>query len=104
MVGKINKTANLIDVAAPNNCNIYNKRLQKIRAYTNMSGEIKILWNLSKVQISLIIIGAMRMFLGKFDDGISKLGLMNRKFRVEEAQNISLLGAAHIIRSFLQIV
>ena len=29
---------------------------------------------------------------------------MNRKFRVEEAQNIYLLGAAHIIRSFLQIV
>ena len=103
MVDKINKTANLIDVAAPNNCNIYNKRLQKIRAYTNMSGEIKILWNLSRVQISLIIIGAMRMFLGKFDDGISKLGLTKHKFRAKEAQKIVLLGTAHIFRRVLQI-
>ena len=29
---------------------------------------------------------------------------MNYKFRVEEAQKIALLGTAHIIRSFLQIV
>ena len=41
---KINKTANLIAVAVPNDYNICNKRLQKIRAYTNLSGEIKTLF------------------------------------------------------------
>ena len=69
-----------------------------------MSGEIKTLWNLNKVQITPAIVGAMGTFYKKFDHDISKLGLMKYKFRVEEAQKIALLGTAHIIRSFLQIV
>ena len=104
VLDKINKTANLIEVAVPNDYNICNKRLQKIRAYTNLSGEIKTLWNLNKVQITPVIVGAMGTFYKKFDDDISKLGLMNHKFQVEESQKISLLGTAHIVRSFLQIV
>ena len=80
MVDKINKTANLIEVAVPNDYNICNKRLQKIRAYTNLSGEIKTLWNLNKVQITPVIVGAMGTFYKRFDDVISKLGLMNHKF------------------------
>ena len=75
-----------------------------IRAYTNLPGEIKTLWNLNKVQITLLIVGAMGTFYKKFDDDISKLGLMNYKFRVEEAQKIALLGTAHNLRSCLQIV
>ena len=78
--------------------------ISAIRAYRNLSGEIKTLWNLNKVQITLVIVGAMGTFYKKFDDDISKLGLMNHKFRVEESQKTSLLGTAHIVRSFLQIV
>ena len=40
VLNKINKTANLIEVAIPNDYNICNKRIQKIRAYTNLSSEI----------------------------------------------------------------
>ena len=47
---------------------------------------------------------AMETFYKKFDDDLSKLGLMNHKFRVEEAQKIALLGTAHMVKSFLQIV
>ena len=104
VVDKINKTANLIEVAVPNDYNICNKRLQKIRAYTNLSGEIKTLWNLNKVQITPVIVGAMGTFYNKLDDNISNFGLVNHKFRVQKAQKIALLGNAHIIRSFLQIV
>ena len=78
--------------------------ISAIRAYTNLSGEIKTLWNLNKVQITLVIVGAMGTFYKKNDDDISKLALMNQKFRVEEAQNIALLDTAHVVRSFLQIV
>ena len=59
VVDKINKTAKLIEVAVPNDYNICNKRLQKVRAYTNLSGEIETLWNLNKVQITPVIVGAM---------------------------------------------
>ena len=59
---------------------------------------------MNKVQITPVIVRAMGTFYEKFDDDISKPGLMNHIFRVEEAQKIALLGTAHIVRSFLQIV
>ena len=104
VVDKVNKRANLIEVAVPNDYNICNKRLPKIQAYKNLSGKIKTLWNLNKVQITPVIVDATGTFFKKIDDDISKLGLMNHKFREEEAQKIALLGTAHIVRSFLQIV
>ena len=70
VVDKINKTANLTEVAVSNDYNICNKRLQKIRAYANLSGGIKTLWNLNKVQITLVIVGAIGTFYKKFDDDI----------------------------------
>ena len=84
VVHKINKTTNLTEVAFPNDYNICNKRLQKIESYTNLSGEIKTLWNLNKVQINPVIVSALGMFYKKIDDDISKRGLMNLKFRVKE--------------------
>ena len=56
------------------------------------------------MQITQVIVGAMATFYKKCDDDISKLDLMNRKFRVEEAQKIALLGTIHSFRSFLQIL
>ena len=47
---------------------------------------------------------AMETFYKKFNDDISKLGLTTHKCRVEEAQKIVLLGTAHIVGTFLQIV
>ena len=96
MIDKINKTANLIEIAVPNDYNICNKRFQKIRAYTNLSGETKALQNLNKMQITPIIVGTMGTFYDKFDDDISKPSLTNQKFRAKEAQKISLLVTAHI--------
>ena len=56
------------------------------------------------MKITPIIVGTMGTFNKKFDDDISKLGLINHKFGVEEAQKIALLGTAQFVRSFLQIV
>ena len=104
VVNKINKTANLIEFASPNDYNVCNKCLPKIRTYTILSGEINTLWNLNKVQITPVIVSAMGTFYKRFDDDISKLGLMKHKFRVEEAQKTALLGIAPVVRRFLQIV
>ena len=88
VVDNINKTANMIEIAVLNDYSICNERLQKIQAYANLSGEIKTLWNLNKVQTTPIIFGAIGTFYNKFDNDISKLGLMNHKFRVEEAKRL----------------
>ena len=97
---KINKTANLIEVAVPNDYNICNKLLQKIQAHADLCGKIKTIWNLNKVHITSIMVGAVGKFYNKFDDDISKLGLTNHRFQAKEAEKIALLGTAHIVRSF----
>ena len=48
--------------------------------------------NFNKAQLTPAVVGAMGKFCLKFDDAISKRGLMNHRFRVEEAQKIALLG------------
>ena len=103
MIDKDRNEANIIDVAVPNDYRIAQKRLEKIRNYTTLAGEIKTLWKLSKVTITPIIIGAMGTMYKQFDDDIEKLGLTNNKFSKTEGQKITLLGTAHIVRSFLQI-
>ena len=103
VVDKATNTANIIDVAIPNDYNITRKRLDKIRAYTDLAVEIKTLWNLQKVNIIPVIIGATGTFYKNFEKDIEKLCLKNNKFDMRETQKITLLGTAHIVRSFLQI-
>jgi len=43
-------------------------------------------------------------FYNDFDDDMKKLDLQKTKFDKYHAQKIALLGTAHIVRSFLQIV
>ena len=103
MINKNKNEANIIDIAIPNDYNIAQKRLEKIRNYTNLSIEIKTLWKLLKVKITPIIIGAMGTMFKEFNKDIEKLELINNKFDKFEGQKIALLGTAHIVRSFLQI-
>jgi len=104
VVDKTNNEANIIDVAIPNDYRIAQKRLEKIRNYTDLSTEIKTLWRLSRVRITPIIIGAMGSMFNQFDRDVEKLNLEKHKFDKFEAQKIALLGTAHIVRSFSQIV
>ena len=104
VIDKVNKTANIIDVAIPIDYRIAQKRLEKLRKYSDLSTEIKTLWRLSKVQITPIIVGAMGCMFKSFDKDIEKLNLERHKFDKFEAQKIALLGTAHIVRAFSQIV
>ena len=103
MVDKIKKEAIIIDVAIPNDMNIARKRLEKLQNYTDLSVEIKTLWRLSKVDIVPVIIGAAGMIHSHLDQDIDKLRLIENKFSIQHAQKITLLGTAHIVRSFLNI-
>ena len=100
---KAKNTAYIIDVAIPNDNNISRKRLDKIRAYTDLAVEVKTLWGLSNVEIVPIIVGATGAIYNGFDKDIKKLNLERVKFDKFQTQNIALLGTAHIVRGFLQI-
>ena len=102
VLDKRTNTANIIDVAIPNDYSIARKRLEKLRAYADLSVEIKTLWKLTKVTITPIVIGASGTFYKGFDDDSKKLNLLQNSFDKRQAQKITLLGTAHVVRSFLQ--
>ena len=102
LVDKRSMTAYLIDIAVPNDIYIAERRLDKIRNYTNLANEIKTLWQLRKVDIIPIVIGATGMFYHGLDDDLKKLDI-EKEFNKSWAQKIVLLGTAHIVRAFLQI-
>lgn len=103
IVDKKSNEATIIDVAIPNDNNLARKRLDKLRAYTDLSVEIKSLWNLTKVTIVPVIIGAMGTFYSHFKTDVEKIPFENLKLEQYEMQKIALLGTAHVVRSFLQI-
>ena len=65
--------ATINDVDIPNDHNLAQKRLDKLRAYTDLSVEIKSLWNRTKVTIVPVIIGAMGEFYSHFKTDIEKI-------------------------------
>jgi len=77
--------------------------MEKLRNYTDLAVEIKSLWNLDRVKIVPIIIGATGIIHKGLNDDVEKLGLNDNKFDMREAQKITLLGTAHIVRSFFNI-
>ena len=104
VINKTNNKALIIDVAVPNDNNVCRKRLNKIRAYSNLAVEIKTLWRLTKVDIVPVVVGATGVMHSGFDNDIEKLDLKRMKFDKFQAQKITLLGISHIVRSFSQIV
>ena len=60
------------------------------------------MWNLRKVDIVPIVIGASGMFYNEFDNDLKKLGI-HKEFDKAWAQKIVILGTCHIVRAFLQI-
>ena len=103
IIDKVKNEATIIDVAIPNDQNLARKRLDKLRAYTDLAVEIKTLWNLTNVTIVPMIIGAMGSFHNGFQLEIEKIPLGGKTLQQYEMQKITLLGTAHIVRSFLQI-
>ncbi|XP_066932175.1 uncharacterized protein [Clytia hemisphaerica] len=102
-LNKQTKEALIIDIAIPSNYNIPRKRIEKIRNYTDLAVELKTLWNLNKVKIVPIIIGATGVIHKGLSDDIGNLGLTQNKFNISEAQKITLLGTAHVVRSFFTL-
>ena len=55
------------------------------------------------MKIVPIVIGATGVIHKNLESDVEKLKLKNNKFNIREAQKITLLGTAHIVRSFLNI-
>ena len=102
VVHKETRTATIIDIAVPNDTNIATTRMEKIRRYIDLAVEIKTLWELRKVDVVPIVIGATGMIHNGFNEDLQKIGI-HHEFDKRLAQKIVLLATARIVRGFLQI-
>ena len=92
--------ATIIDVAVANDHNLAQKRLDKLRAYTDLSVEIKSLWNLTKVTIVPVIIGAIGTLYSHFKTDIQKIPFENLELEQYEMQKIALYLEKHYCEKF----
>ena len=90
----------IIDVAVPACTNVVVKTADKLCKYKDLEIEIQKMWNLTKVRMIPIIVGALGTSLnglGKYASQISK------NIDPQIIQKTALLGSAHILRNVLAI-
>ena len=100
IIEKRSRKAHIIDVAVPNDNNIARKHETKIRDYTDLSIEIKRLWDLENVTITPIIVGATGVIHERFKIANENLGI---NINISEVQKIAILGTVNITRAFFSL-
>ena len=55
-MNKKDKTALLIDIAAPRDDDIVDKQIEKVETYENLAVELKALWQLNEIKIVPIVV------------------------------------------------
>ena len=75
MVDKKAKSCIFIDVATPGDCRICEKEIEKIEKYQNFKRELKRLCSLKKVEVVLVIVGALGCISKGFSGWMDTLGI-----------------------------
>ena len=90
----------MIDIAVPVDVRVEEKEEEKVEKYQDLKREIGRSWNLKKVEVVPVVIGALGSVTKEFDGWIEKLGTT---FNVGVVQKTALLGTARILRKVLEM-
>ena len=102
IVNKMEKTAidiDIIDIAVPRDKRIIDKEKQNIEKYQNLKREIQRLWNLKKIDVIPVVLGALGSVTKIFEKYVDKIGI---KIDLYIVQKTTLLGTARILRKMLE--
>ena len=94
VVDKVKKEAMIIDLAIPGDTRVCDKERKKIEEYSLLKDEIARLWQMKKVVVIPIVVGALRAITTMFEKYIKSLGT---EIRIEHVQKSALLGTGRII-------
>ena len=100
LVRKKTKEATIIDIAVPGDTRIVDREQEKILKYQDLKREIKKVWQLRKVQVVPIVVGALGAVTSNFQKHLDSVSC---KLKVSNIQKTTLLGSAHILRKVLEI-
>ena len=100
VIDKKERKGLIIDIAVPADVRVEEKEREKVEKYQDLKREIGRLWNLKKVEVVPVVIGAPGSVTKEFDRWIEKLGIT---FNVGVVQKTALLGTARILRKVLEM-
>ncbi|XP_063687998.1 uncharacterized protein LOC134821231 [Bolinopsis microptera] len=100
LVDKVTNAATIIDVAVPGDTRILDREQEKILKYQDLKREIKKNWNLRKVTIVPVVIGALGTITINFR---KHLDAVHCNLSISNLQKTALLGSARILRMVLDI-
>ena len=79
---------------------VHEKEREKVEKYQNLRREFGRLWQLRKVHVLPVVVGALGSVTKEFDRWIEKLGM---PVDVGAVQKTALLGASRILRIVLEM-
>ena len=100
VIDKKERKGLIIDIAVPADVRVEEKEREKVEKYQDLKREIGRLWNLKKVEVVPVVIGALGSVTKEFDRWIEKLGIT---FNVGVVQKTALLGTERILRKVLEM-
>jgi len=99
LVDKANRTAVIVDVAVPGDSRVKAKEEEKKDKYQDLAIEIQRLWELRKVKVLPIVVGALGAITSDLSKNLQALKI--NEVSLEQLQRTALLGTAHILRRYL---
>jgi len=101
VVNKKLKEAWLVDVAVPGDARVANKELEKQVKYRDLAIEVQRLWELKKVKVIPIVVGALGAVPKALKKHLKEMKVDDVK--VEHLQKTAILGTAFILRRYLGV-
>ena len=100
IIDKKEKSCIIVDVAVPADVRVHEKEREKVEKYQDLRRETGRLWQLRKVHVVPVVVGALGSVTKEFDRWMEKLGV---PVDVGAVQKTALLGTARILRMVLEM-
>ena len=100
LVNKQAKEAIIVDVAVPKDRLVADREAEKIQKYQELRRELARIWNLRKVTVVPIVIGALGGVTEKLPDHLAKL---TKRLNVAQLQKSVLFSSTNILRTVLDM-
>ena len=100
VIDKKERVCLIVDIAVAADRRVEEKEQEKVEKYQDLKREIGRMWEIRKVQIVPVVIGALGSVSKGFDKWIEKLDI---QCNFVDMQKTELLGTARILRKVLEM-
>ena len=101
IVKKKARQALIVDVAIPGDSRVAMKELEKKMKYRDLAVELQRLWEMKKVSVVPIVIGALGAIPPELPNHLKTIAVED--VTIEQLQRSAVLGTAYILRKYMQV-